>query len=92
MVINWHSVFDAVNGGLEMCGGIAVLNHCRAVLRDKKVAGVSLISVLFFWSWGLWNMLYYPSLHQWFSTFGGALIFGANTWWLILLHRYWKPR
>lgn len=27
---------DAINGLFEALGGMLILNHCRAVLRDKK--------------------------------------------------------
>jgi hypothetical protein len=37
---------DHINGLYEALGGLLVLNHCRATLRDKDVAGVSIVSTV----------------------------------------------
>ena len=79
---------DVVNGGCETIGGLLILNHCRAVLRDKAVAGVSLVSVVLFTGWGFWNLFYYPSLNQWWSFTGGLIVVSANLLWACLLFRY----
>lgn len=79
-----------VNGAFEIFGGLFVLNHCRAVLRDKAVAGVSIISTAFFSTWGLWNLYYYPHLEQWASFAGGVFLVAANCLWVGLLLRYRK--
>lgn len=83
---------DITNGAYEAIGGLMVLNHCRVLMRDKAVAGVSILSVIVFTTWGFWNLYYYPSLEQWGSFFGGALIVFANSLWVALLIRYRKPR
>ena len=79
---------DTTNGLYEVLGGLLVLNHCRAVLRDKAVAGVSIVSVALFTTWGMWNLYYYPSLGQWCSFGGGIVIMSANALWVMLLLRY----
>lgn len=82
---------DLINGGFEVIGGLLVLNHCRAVLKDKAVAGVSVVSVVMFTGWGFWNAVwYYPSLDQWASFAGGLVIVAANICWVALLLRYRK--
>lgn len=79
---------DIFNGAFELLGGIFVLNHCRAVWKDKAVKGVSILSTAFFSAWGVWNLYYYPSLDQWWSFAGGLAIVGANVLWIALLLRY----
>lgn len=86
------SIPDLINGGFELWGGFSILGHCKAVLRDKAVAGVSIPSVVFFTAWGYWNLYYYPSLHQWWSFSGGILIVIANSIWVALLLKYYKRR
>lgn len=83
---------DLINGGFELYGGIAALGNCRAVLRDKAVAGVSIVSTAFFTSWGVWNIYYYAHLDQWASWAGGLVIVAANTLWVALMLKYRKPR
>jgi hypothetical protein len=79
---------DLINGAFEALAGLFVLNHCRAVLKDKAVAGVSVVSVVFFSAWGFWNLYYYPSLGQVWSFYGGLLIVFANIAWVFLLLKY----
>lgn len=79
---------DMINGLIEFAGGLFVLNHCRIAWRDKAVRGVSLLSVAFFTSWGMWGLYYYPSLEQWWSFRGCMFIAAANLLWLSLLLRY----
>lgn len=79
---------DAVNGMLEVGGGLFVLGHCRAVWRDREVKGVSIIGTVFFLGWGVWNLYYYPSLEQWYSLAGGIFLTLANLLWVGLLIRF----
>lgn len=81
-------IADLINGCFEFLAGAFILDHCRAVLRDKKVAGVSLWSVAFFTAWGIWNIFYYPHLNQMISFIGGLFVVSANALWLMLLWRY----
>ena len=79
---------DMINGSFELLAGIFVLTHCRRVIKDKMVKGVSIISTIFFTLWGFWNLYYYPHLEQWLSFYGGLSIVGANTLWVILMIYY----
>ena len=82
---------DICNGLFEAIGGLLILNHCRAVLRDKAVAGVSIFSTAVFGVWGVWNLYYYPLLGQWCSFTGGLVIVAANAMWIGLMLKYRKP-
>jgi hypothetical protein len=79
---------DMINAFFEFGGGIAILNHCRVLYKDKQVNGVSVLSTIFFTAWGFWNVYYYPSLNQWVSFYGGLIIAAANFLWVSLLIRY----
>ena len=79
---------DVVNGLFETLAGLFILLSIRRVWRDKKVRGVSVLHVAFFWLWGLWNVYFYPSLDQWWSTLGGVLVLTSNTVWVALLAYY----
>lgn len=81
---------DVINSLFEVFGGLMVFNHCRIVWRDKAVAGVSIISTVFFTAWGFWNLYYYPSLGQWWSFIGGIAIVIMNVIWVALMLRYRK--
>lgn len=73
---------DMTNGLFEALGAIAIFGHVRRVLKDKAVAGVSILSVVFFAAWGFWNLYYYPHLDQWLSFAGGVAIVLGNVCWI----------
>lgn len=79
---------DLTNGGFELFGGTVNWINVYRIYKDKQVRGVSIIPSVFFTSWGFWNLYYYPSLHQWASFWGGAVIVGANFAWVSLAWRY----
>lgn len=79
---------DLINGLFEALAGLFVLNHCRVLLRDRAVAGVSIASTAFFTLWGLWNLWFYPQLGQFWSMVGGVFVVLANTVYVALLVRF----
>jgi uncharacterized membrane protein YfcA len=85
MSLMWQ---DNINGIYEFLGGFFILLHCIRLRKHKKVRGVSIVSVTFFASWGVWNLYYYPSLGQWCSFAGGLGIVLANALWIGLMIHY----
>ncbi len=75
---------DLINGCFELIGGITSLNNCRIILKDKEVKGLSIYSMLFFISWGLYNLYFYPSIGQEFSFYGAVMMVISNITWSIL--------
>ena len=69
---------DIINGSYEFLGGLAVWSNVYAIWKDKGYLGIRLQTMLFFTSWGLWNLYYYPHLNQWASFLGGISIGLAN--------------
>lgn len=79
---------DLINAGFEALAALFILNHCRVLYQHKEVKGVSVLSTAFFFAWGGWNVLYYPSLNQIWSYYAGLAVVGANLLWLGLMLRY----
>jgi len=75
-------MMDLINGVFELIGGMLLFLNCWKIHKDKQLKGVSWIPTIFFTSWSVWNMTYYPFLHQWYSFLGGCVIFIANVSWL----------
>jgi hypothetical protein len=69
---------DITNGVFELIGGAAVWANVFAIRKDKGYAGVRVPVMVFFSSWSLWNIYYYPHLGQYWSLAGGASIGLAN--------------
>jgi uncharacterized membrane protein YfcA len=81
---------DLINGLYESLGAFFILNHIRALWKSKQAHGISLLSVVFFTTWGFWNLFYYPHLNQWWSFAGGVAIVLMNLGWIGLI--WWLRR
>lgn len=79
---------DLINGGFEAFGFFAVMLSVLKLWRDKQVRGVSLSTIVFFTSWGFWNLYYYPHLGQSLSTVAAACVCVANGSWCALIIKY----
>lgn len=79
---------DLINSCFESFAGLFVILNIRQLLRDRKVAGVSLAPHCFFLLWGGWNLYYYPNLGQWASFAGCMVIFAMNGVWFGLAVYY----
>lgn len=82
-------LFDFINSMFELGAAVMAWLNVVRILKDKKIHGVSRLSTAFFVGLGVWNMYYYPHLHQWFSFSGGLCIVTANAVWLYFM---WKFR
>ena len=84
---------DAVNGVYELGGSLLLWLSVRKLYREKLVRGVHVIPTTFFWSWGVWNLYYYPHLGQWLSFIGGLSMVVANGVWAGQMFYYnWRER
>jgi len=77
-----------INAAFEFGGFLAIIPSIMAVLRDKRVYGVSLLTPLFFTSGGFWNIIYYPHLDQIWSAWAAVLLSVTNAVYLVLLFHY----
>lgn len=75
-------ILDGINGSYELCGAVFQLLNVVKTHRDKMIRGVHWGSVLFFTTWGWFNMVYYPHLHQPISTIGAFMLATVNTIWI----------
>lgn len=69
---------DTINGLFELSGAVAGAHNIRILLRHKRTRGVSTLAYWYFFAWGVWNMAYYPSLHQWVSFSAAAVLALCN--------------
>jgi hypothetical protein len=81
---------DGGNALFEALGGVCIWINVHRLYHDKQVRGVSWLVSLFFASWGVWNLYYYPSLGQWWSFTAGLAICAGNFLWVALAVRYRK--
>lgn len=79
---------DTVNAMFEGGGALLLCMNIRRLLRDKRVAGVSLVPVVWWNIWGVWNVYYYHALTQPLSFYAGIGVLVANTVWVALALYY----
>lgn len=79
---------DHLNAMFELTGGCMLAMNCWTLYKDKQVKGVSLLAPLFFTTWGLFNMYFYPSNGHYWSFFAGLPIAFFNCLWLIMAVQY----
>ena len=49
---------DIINSLFEICGGFFIIPSILNLLKEKKVSGVNWLTVIFFTSWGIWNLFF----------------------------------
>lgn len=79
---------DRINGFFEFTGAMFLFLNVKILLRDKQIKGISVLPTIFYSSWGLWNLYFYPSLNQMWSFYGGIFVALANITWVILALKY----
>lgn len=79
---------DAINGSFELLSGCFAWLNVIKIRQQRKIAGVDWRVTGFFTLWGVWNLWYYPSLHQWISFVGGVSIVVSNAVWLYHVFKY----
>jgi hypothetical protein len=81
-------ILDIINSIYEMLGGFFILLHCKLLFEHKKVFGVSVPAVIFFTSWGVFNLFYYNGLSQNYSLIGSLFTCSANIVYVVMLLHY----
>ena len=82
------TIQDMTNGSYESLGGICIWLSVYRLWIDKQVKGISILTVFFFTTWGLWNCYYYKFLGQTASWMGGIFTTTANIVWITLMIYY----
>jgi len=80
--------FDLINGLFEASGAFVQSFNLKKTYRDKMVRGIQWQTMVFFTSWGWWNILYYSHIEQPLSFYGGVALTMVNTTWCFLLAYY----
>lgn len=73
---------DLINGLFEAFGAWSTWANVARLKKDRDVKGVVWQFTVIWWLWGIWNLLYYPLLGQWFSTVAGSVLVVGNGVWL----------
>lgn len=79
---------DIINAIFEFTGGIFLCLNIHRMYKDKQLKGAHWAPVCFFTGWGLWNLIFYPYLHLWWSFVGGLWLCTINCIWLGMTFYY----
>lgn len=73
---------DLFNGLFEAASALFTIGNILQTIKDQELKGMRLESILFFTSWGLFNLYFYPSHGLILSFLGGCAIVTANVVWI----------
>lgn len=76
--------FDMVNACFELVGACMRTYDCLVLYRVKRFIGGSLWTAGFFFGWGLFNTLFYPSLNQTWSFAAAIALTAVNGVWIAM--------
>ena len=79
---------DQFNALLALSGACFLLPSIFEAYKKKLVVGIHWSTPLFFTSWSLWNIWYFHSLDQPYSTVGALSMFIVDIVWLGLILKY----
>lgn len=83
---------DFFNGCFELLGAAFTILSVKALLSDKEIKGIHWGPIVFFTSWSVFNLAFYPLNGLWWSFAGGIALFIVNSIWLYLLWKYSRER
>ena len=73
---------DIANAVFEAGGALAAWKNALQLYRDRAIKGVYWPVYAFYSIWGLWNLVYYPSLGQPWSFAAGVVLVAGNIAWV----------
>lgn len=76
---------DLINGLFEFSSACFQAINVYQLHKDKEVKGVSVIPAMYFLTWGLWNLYFYPANGLIYSFIGGIFIAVINITYIIQL-------
>ena len=81
-VVLQYVTLDQANAGFEFAGASLRTLDCYRLYQAKRFQGGSLFTALFFFLWGLFNTVFYPSLGQTWSLVAAVLLTAVNGLWI----------
>lgn len=75
---------DLINASVELGGAYFTWRNYLELRRARELRGVYWPTMAFFTAWGIWNLVYYPALGQWYSFAAGIVLAAGNLAWVLL--------
>jgi hypothetical protein len=79
---------DGVNSAFISIGGWLVFLNCWQLFKDKLLSGVSIISLVFYTVWGMFNAYYYLTLGKFEPMWAEVFISVGNLCYLYMAVKY----
>ncbi len=83
---------DLINGLFELGGAVVSWINVYKLYKDKVISGVYWPMWIFFSSWGLWNLIYYPSVGHYISFYAGIVLVSGNITWSVMAYKLSKKK
>lgn len=79
---------DLINAAFEFGGAFFTWMNAYYLYKDKAVKGAFSGAFIWFATWGVWNLYYYPHLDQMLSFYAGIVLVIGNIAWVGLYIKY----
>ena len=79
---------DVINAVFEATGAVFTWLNVHRVYKDRGYAGIYVPAIAFFFSWGFWNLYFYPSVGASWSFLAGIPLVLANLAWVAAMVYY----
>jgi len=83
-----HLTSDIINGLYELLASIFLSLNIYATYKAKKSVGINILSIIFFSSWGMYNLFFYHINHLCYSFYGGIAMVTVNLTWIFFILKY----
>lgn len=77
-----YLTLDQANAAFELAGASFRCLDVYRLYQAKRFQGGSLFTAFFFFTWGLFNTIFYPSLGQTWSLVAAVLLTAVNGLWI----------
>ena len=85
--------FDVINALFQLGGALAAWKNVHQLWSDKHVQGVFWPFAIYYTVWGLWNLVFFSHLSQWWSLASGTTLVSGNLVWSFLaFHHHIKRK
>jgi len=79
---------DQMNAAFELGGAFLRTLDCVKLFQAKRFMGGHLGTALYFLLWGVFNVFFYPSLHQEWSFWAAIALMTINGVWFVMAVHY----
>lgn len=77
-------MYDIINAMFEFAGAYFTWKNFFTLRQQQEIRGVYFPTWIFFTSWGVWNLIFYPAVGAIWSAVAGLALVAGNVAWCVI--------